>query len=61
MISIDLAGRHALVLGVANHRSIVWAIARQLHAAGAALCMTYANDRMRPRDRKSTRLNSSHG
>lgn len=48
MISIDLAGRHALVLGVANHRSIAWAIAQQLHAAGAALCMTYANERMRP-------------
>lgn len=48
MISIDLAGKHALVLGVANHRSIAWAIAQQLHAAGASLCLTYANERMRP-------------
>ncbi len=48
MIPIDLSGKHALVLGVANHRSIAWAIASKVHAAGAALCLTYANERMRP-------------
>ncbi|MEO5989459.1 MAG: enoyl-ACP reductase [Candidatus Eisenbacteria bacterium] len=48
MIPIDLSGKHALVLGVANHRSIAWAIAEKVHAAGAALCLTYANERMRP-------------
>jgi len=47
MVGIDLTGRHALVLGVANHRSLAWAIAQQLHAAGATLCLTYAGDRMR--------------
>lgn len=47
MLSIDLAGRHALVLGVANHRSLAWAIAQQLHAAGATLCLTYAGDRLK--------------
>ncbi len=47
MIEIDLAGRHALVMGVANHRSLSWAIAQQLHRAGAALCLTYAGERMR--------------
>jgi enoyl-[acyl-carrier protein] reductase I len=48
MVTIDLSGRHALVVGVANHRSISWAIAQQLHAAGATLCITYANERVRP-------------
>ncbi len=47
MLSIDLAGRHALVLGVANHRSLAWAIAQKLHAAGATLCLTYAGERLR--------------
>ena len=47
MIPIDLTGRHALVLGVANHRSLAWAIAHKLHEAGATLCLTYANERMR--------------
>ena len=31
MYSIDLSGRHALIMGVANHRSLSWAIARCLH------------------------------
>ncbi|HVP14247.1 MAG TPA: enoyl-ACP reductase [Terriglobales bacterium] len=47
MISIDLSGRHAVVMGVANHRSLSWAVARRLHEAGAALCLTYAGERMR--------------
>ena len=47
MVTIDLTGRHALVLGVANHRSLSWAIAQQLHAAGATLCITYPNERMK--------------
>lgn len=47
MVGIDLEGRHALVLGVANHRSLSWAIAQQLHAAGATLCLTYAGERLK--------------
>ncbi len=47
MYGIDLAGKHALVMGVANHRSLSWAIALQLHQAGARLCLTYPNDRMK--------------
>ena len=47
MIPIDLKGRHALVMGVANHRSLSWGIAEQLHQAGAALCLTYAGERLR--------------
>ena len=47
MITIDLSGRSALVMGVANHRSLAWAIAQQLHQAGARLCLTYAGERLR--------------
>jgi enoyl-[acyl-carrier protein] reductase I len=37
----------ALIVGVANRRSLAWAIARGLHAAGASLVLTYQNDRLR--------------
>jgi enoyl-[acyl-carrier protein] reductase I len=47
MINVDLRGKHALVMGVANHRSLSWAIAQQLHNAGARLCITYANERIK--------------
>ena len=47
MFTLDLTGKHALVLGVANHRSLAWAIARQVHGAGAALCLTYAGERLK--------------
>lgn len=47
MYPIDLSGTHALVMGVANHRSLSWAIAQHLHQAGAALCLTYPNERMK--------------
>ncbi len=41
-----LEGRTAVVFGVANKRSIAWAIARQLHAAGVRLALTYQNERL---------------
>ena len=47
MVTIDLSGKHALVMGVANHRSLSWAIADKLHQAGAELCLTYANERLK--------------
>ena len=47
MYGIDLSGRHALVMGVANHRSLSWAIADVLHQAGATLCLTYASERFK--------------
>ena len=47
MYAIDLTGRNALVMGVANHRSLSWAIAQALHQAGAKLCLTYAGDRLK--------------
>jgi enoyl-[acyl-carrier protein] reductase I len=36
-----LAGKRALILGVANDHSIAWGIARAMHAAGAELAFTY--------------------
>ena len=42
-----LQGRKGVILGVANKRSIAWAIARSAHAHGAELALTYANDRFK--------------
>ncbi|TMQ67127.1 MAG: enoyl-ACP reductase [Candidatus Eisenbacteria bacterium] len=47
MVAVDLSGKHALVMGVANHRSLAWAIARSLHQAGATLCLSYAGERLK--------------
>ncbi len=44
---IDLAGKTAVVFGLANKRSIAWGIAQKLHAAGATLAICYQNDRMK--------------
>jgi len=41
-----LAGRTGLVVGVANRRSLAWAIARRLDAAGARLALTYQGERL---------------
>jgi enoyl-[acyl-carrier protein] reductase I len=42
-----LQGRTAVVFGVANKRSIAWAIARQMQQAGAQLAITYQNERLK--------------
>ncbi len=42
----DLTGRHALIVGVANKRSIAWAIAQRLSARGVKLVLTYADERL---------------
>jgi enoyl-[acyl-carrier protein] reductase I len=39
-------GKRALVLGVANKRSIAWAIAQRLAAGGARLAFTYQGERI---------------
>ena len=44
---IDLAGKTAVVFGLANKRSIAWGIAQKLHEAGATLAICYQNDRMK--------------
>jgi enoyl-[acyl-carrier protein] reductase I len=48
MRSTILEGRKALVIGVANERSIAWGCARLMRHAGAEIAMTYLNDRARP-------------
>jgi enoyl-[acyl-carrier protein] reductase I len=45
---INLQGRTAVVFGLANKRSIAWAIAQRLSAAGAQLAICYQNERLRP-------------
>lgn len=47
MYSIDLRGKTGLVAGVANKRSIAWAIAQLLHRAGARLAFTYQGERLK--------------
>ena len=42
----DLAGKHGLIVGVANKRSISWAIAQAAGAAGARLALTYQGERL---------------
>ena len=49
MVPVDLSGRNGIILGVANERSIAWAIAQALSAAGARLALTYQGDRLRER------------
>jgi enoyl-[acyl-carrier protein] reductase I len=42
-----LAGKLGIVFGVANKRSIAWAIAQAWHKAGARLAFTYQGERIR--------------
>jgi enoyl-[acyl-carrier protein] reductase I len=43
-----LTGRKALVVGVANDRSIAWGCAQAMRRAGAELALTYLNEKARP-------------
>ena len=43
-----LTGRKALVVGVANDRSIAWGCAQAMHRAGAEIAMTYLSERAKP-------------
>jgi enoyl-[acyl-carrier protein] reductase I len=42
----DLSGKHGLIVGVANKRSISWAIAQAAAAQGARLALTYPSERL---------------
>jgi enoyl-[acyl-carrier protein] reductase I len=42
----DLAGKTGLIVGVANKRSIAWAIAQAAAGAGARLAVTYQGERL---------------
>ena len=44
-----LAGKRALIVGIASHRSIAWGIAEAMHREGAELAFTYQNDRLKDR------------
>ncbi len=46
-----LQGKKALIFGVANDKSIAWAIARLFHDQGAELAITYAGDALEKRVR----------
>ncbi len=46
MRAIDLSDKAALILGVANQRSLAWAIAQSLGEAGAHLAFTYQGERL---------------
>ena len=46
MYQIDMNGKKGLVLGVANQRSIAWAIADVLNTAGAQMAFSYQGERL---------------
>ncbi len=45
---IDLRGRKALVLGIANEHSLAWSAAQHFRNAGAEVALTYFNDKAKP-------------
>ncbi|MEX1129675.1 MAG: enoyl-ACP reductase [Vicinamibacterales bacterium] len=50
----EFAGKTGLVVGVANKRSIAWAIAQALEAKGARLAVTYQGERLEENVRELT-------
>ena len=46
MKTIDLSGTTGVIFGVANHRSLAWAIAEALGEAGARLAFSYPGERL---------------
>jgi enoyl-[acyl-carrier protein] reductase I len=47
-----LAGKKALVVGIASNRSIAYGIAKAMHREGAELAFSYANEKLKPRVEK---------
>lgn len=45
------SGKKALIVGVANERSLAWAIAQKLHEGGAELAFTFLGDKLEKRVR----------
>src|SRR5256714_8029146 len=43
----SLSGKSGIIFGVANKRSIAWAIAQAWHKAGARLAFTYQGERLK--------------
>lgn len=44
-----LAGKRALIVGLASNRSIAWGISQAMHREGAELAFTYQNDKLKGR------------
>ena len=47
-----MAGKRALIVGLASNRSIAWGIAQAFAREGAELAFTYQNDKLKPRVEK---------
>ena len=47
-----LAGKRALIVGLASNRSIAWGIAQAMHREGAELAFSYQTDKLKPRVEK---------
>ena len=47
-----LAGKRALIVGLASTRSIAWGIAQAMHREGAELAFTYQTEKLRERVEK---------
>lgn len=55
-----LAGKRALIVGIASNRSIAYGIAKAMHEQGAELAFTYQNEKLKKRvDKVATELGSS--
>ncbi|MEQ1515279.1 MAG: enoyl-ACP reductase FabI [Usitatibacteraceae bacterium] len=46
--SVNLAGKHGLVIGIANEHSIAYGCAKAMRALGAELAVTYLNEHAEP-------------
>ena len=55
-----LAGKRALITGVASSRSIAWGIAKAMHREGAELAFLFQNQRLEERVRKLAGSLDSH-
>ena len=61
MYPIDLTDKAGIIFGVANDRSIAWAIAQVMDRAGVQLALAYQNERLKERVSKlSDRLTGAH-
>ncbi len=47
-----LTGKKALIVGVANNKSIAYGIAKQMHEQGAEIALTYQNEKLKSRVKK---------
>ena len=55
-----MAGKRALIVGLASNRSIAWGIAQAFAREGAQLALTYQNDRLKSRvEKMAAELGSS--